>query len=295
MQAQSLSRFCRQGCAARVSEMISLSGYCSHAFRSGQSGFSCVYFMTCFAAACLSRALLQVASVSRCGSVAFREMCSLLQIPEMQRVRLLELIADSLEPGAAEAFSQAHAKAPPPSPPASVVEEVQAEPASVNAPDDGYDDYWWHEANWGWYGSSWDQPSWRASGGYGQWNLAALGANSKRTIIMEAEFLALICALQVWAGLIRNAPVTAFIDNNSCRDIIISAKGRSKTVKCLLQHFLKLEHDCGIIMWVARVPSPSNIADEPSRRSMHSISWRRSLVSCTDIAPVVNDIIKHLG
>ena len=74
--------------------------------------------MTCVAAACLSRALFQSASVSRCGSMAFREMCSmgdakallerlaeyaqpalegaLLQIPDMQRVRLLELIADSL-------------------------------------------------------------------------------------------------------------------------------------------------------------------------------------------------------
>ena len=49
-------------------------------------------------------------------------------------------------------------------------------------------------------------------------HLDALGANKKGTIIMEAEFLALICALQVWAPLIRNAPVTAFVDNNLCRD-----------------------------------------------------------------------------
>ena len=96
-------------------------------------------------------------------------------------------------------------------------------------------------------------------------HLEALGANSKGNIIMEAEFLALICVLQVWANLIRNAPVAAFVDSNSCRDIIISAKGRNKTVKCPLQHFLKLEHDCGIITWVARVPSPSNIANEPSK------------------------------
>ena len=79
-------------------------------------------------------------------AMAFREMCSvgdakahetlaeyaqpalqgaLLQMPEMQRVRLLELIAESLEPGAAEAFDRAHAKAPPPMPPASV-DEAQA-------------------------------------------------------------------------------------------------------------------------------------------------------------------------
>ena len=32
--------------------------------------------MACVAAACLSRGLLQSASVSSCGSVAFCEMCS---------------------------------------------------------------------------------------------------------------------------------------------------------------------------------------------------------------------------
>ena len=71
-------------------------------------------------------------------AMAFREMClvgdakvlqtlaeyaqpalqgALLQIPDMQRVRLLELIADSLEPDPAEAFDRAHAKAPPPDEP----------------------------------------------------------------------------------------------------------------------------------------------------------------------------------
>ena len=91
---------------------------------------------TCFS-------VLQSLAVS---AMAFREMCSvgdakavletlaeyaqpalqgaLLQMPEMQRVRLLELIADSLEPHAAEAFDRAHAKAPPPMPPALVDEEV---------------------------------------------------------------------------------------------------------------------------------------------------------------------------
>ena len=61
---------------------------------------------------------------------------ALLQIPDTQRVRLLELIADSLEPGAAEAFSQAHAKASPPSPPASVVEEVPPDKPKLAASED---------------------------------------------------------------------------------------------------------------------------------------------------------------
>ena len=54
----------------------------------------------------------------------------------MQRVRLLELIADSLEPGAAEAFDKAHAKASPPMPPASVDEEVPPDEPKLGASDE---------------------------------------------------------------------------------------------------------------------------------------------------------------
>ena len=155
------------------------------------SRFSASHVMLCRSLLVASPASVSF-SLLAVSAMAFREMCSvgdakalletlaeyaqpalqgaLLQLPEMQRVRLLELIADSLEPGAAEAFA-----------PVSVDEEVppdeakldasdepklegcgddamqgtaDAKPASVPAQDDGGDDYWWHGANRGWYGSS---------------------------------------------------------------------------------------------------------------------------------------------
>ena len=95
---------------------------------------------------------------------------------------------------------------------------------------------------------------------------AALGEQTKRTIIFEAEFLALVCAMKLWVRYLAWSPVVAFVDNNSARDVAISAKARSIAAKGLVSEYLKAEYDFGVIPWVCRVPSPSNCADMPSKR-----------------------------
>ena len=92
-----------------------------------------------------------------------------------------------------------------------------------------------------------------------------LGEINKDTIIMEAEFVAVLLAFRLWGKRVANSPVVAFIDNNSVRDILISCRGRSPTVKSLLKMFVSLEVECEFIPWFSRVPSPSNCADLPSK------------------------------
>ena len=97
---------------------------------------------------------------------------------------------------------------------------------------------------------------------------AQLGEGSCDTIIMAAEFVAVSCATLTWQDQLRNAPVVLFIDNNSCRDVLISAKGRSPLMRKLFSHYLKNEHEVGFTPWVARVPSPSNCSDAPLRHTL---------------------------
>ena len=92
-----------------------------------------------------------------------------------------------------------------------------------------------------------------------------LGEGSSDTIIMAAEFVAVSCAISAWQDRLKNVPLVLFIDNNACRDVLISAKGRSPLMRKLLAHYLRLEHKVGYTPWVARVPSPSNCADAPSQ------------------------------
>ena len=92
-----------------------------------------------------------------------------------------------------------------------------------------------------------------------------LGGSSKKTIIFEAEMVAVIVAIRLWMECIRNAMVICFIDNNSARDISISASGRSSLAMALVEVLLQSEHRGSFFPWYARVPSPSNPADSPSR------------------------------
>ncbi|CAE7590682.1 unnamed protein product, partial [Symbiodinium necroappetens] len=71
--------------------------------------------------------------------------------------------------------------------------------------------------------------------------------------------------------LFRNRPLVCHLDNNTARDIAISGKGRSPIAHALVTALLTLEDAGEIRCWYTRVPSPSNVADEPSRRLCRSL------------------------
>ena len=56
---------------------------------------------------------------------------------------------------------------------------------------------------------------------------ALLGEGVKKTVIFEAELLAVVCAIKLWKVHLAGAPVVFYIDNNSARDVAISGSGRS--------------------------------------------------------------------
>ena len=93
----------------------------------------------------------------------------------------------------------------------------------------------------------------------------ALGAGSKRTIIFEAELLAMVLAFSVWKSIIGSSSIICFVDNNSARDVAISGCGRNSVANVLVEFLLKLEMATNVTPWYTRVPTPSNIADDPSR------------------------------
>jgi len=96
-------------------------------------------------------------------------------------------------------------------------------------------------------------------------HIALLGGGKKETIIFEAELLALVVAMELWSALLQNSPVLFFIDNNGARDVAISGNGRFLISRLLVDILLSREMEAGVYAWYARVPSPSNPADAPSR------------------------------
>ena len=98
-----------------------------------------------------------------------------------------------------------------------------------------------------------------------------MGSGVKKTIIFEAELLAMVVAFSAWRGFISAMSLLCFIDNNSARDVAISGSGRNITANFLIEALLKLEMATCTTPCYSRVPTPSNIADDPSRGDIHDL------------------------
>ena len=118
----------------------------------------------------------------------------------------------------------------------------------------------------------------------------ALGAEHKKTIIFEAELLAVVCALKLWSRVIDGSPTVIYVDNNSARDVAISGSARSEAACSLLDILLQEEFTAGIVPWYQRVPSPSNIADAPSRERLPSVKIRGVEVARCDIEHLLGEV-----
>ena len=103
-------------------------------------------------------------------------------------------------------------------------------------------------------------------------HLQSLGAERSRQIILEAETVALIVAARIWGALLRGRPTVFYIDNTSARDICVSNNPRTETPRKLMDLILKAEEEFCLFAWYARVPSPSNPSDRPSREEMLNYS-----------------------
>ena len=101
--------------------------------------------------------------------------------------------------------------------------------------------------------------------------LRRLGFPPKKTVIFEAELVALILGMHLWSKRFSQTPCVFFIDNNSARDIAISGHARTEPGATLVGSLLLLEDALGVVAWYSRVASASNIADAPSRCSNEGI------------------------
>ena len=120
----------------------------------------------------------------------------------------------------------------------------------------------------------------------------ALGEKHKKTIIFELEFLALVVALVHWKSWLANRPCVAYLDNNSTRDVAISGRGRNPVAKALASVLLALEDAGEVRCWYARVPSPSNVADLPSREQCDTMSVMGQTRRADDASSALKDCLE---
>lgn len=88
---------------------------------------------------------------------------------------------------------------------------------------------------------------------------------AKTQVIGQAEIAPAITARLLWGQLLIGRRVLHFIDNDAAREGLIKGTSGSPGSAALLGVFWDLETVWEAYTWFERVPSPSNVADGPSR------------------------------
>ena len=83
--------------------------------------------------------------------------------------------------------------------------------------------------------------------------------------IYELEVLPVLLAASAWRHFLRGSPTVFYIDNDAARSAYIQGVGATSMTRLFTEAFVKLEYKLRLMSWFGRVPSHSNIADQPSR------------------------------
>lgn len=83
---------------------------------------------------------------------------------------------------------------------------------------------------------------------------------------LELEMVAVFVAIHVWQSLVYwTSQLSIFFDNESMRSSVIKGYIKNHLVDCLTGGFYRIEEEVGCQVWLERMPSQPNPADEPTR------------------------------
>ena len=126
-----------------------------------------------------------------------------------------------------------------------------------------------------------------------------LSAQEEQTIIYELEMFGVLVGLKLLvektaafaesydqAGATAGTGVTCYIDNDAARYAYIAGSSKKGVAGLLIDEVNFLEYVHGTLPWYARVASPANLADEPSRMKLdlvRRLGFRDESVEATKI------------
>ena len=83
--------------------------------------------------------------------------------------------------------------------------------------------------------------------------------------IYELEIFPLYLAAKIWASFLTGRQVVFFLDNSAAQSAYIRAVAATELGTSIIKAYTDLEMQLSFFPWFGRVPSSSNIADDPSR------------------------------
>ena len=116
--------------------------------------------------------------------------------------------------------------------------------------------------------------------------LQQINISQRKTIICECEFFAVLCSMLIWKRDLHQCNVVIHTDNDGVRDSFITCHTASRNSLPILDAILAAENDTECNSWITRVPTESNIADDPSRLQVDNLvacGCKRDEFDCTNI------------
>ena len=92
-----------------------------------------------------------------------------------------------------------------------------------------------------------------------------INVTSRKTAIFQLEFFAIFCSSRAWRNFLTGAQLVVYTDNDGVRDSLIACQTSSVNGEPILEACFKIESELGMNLCMSRVPTDSNIADDPSR------------------------------
>ena len=93
----------------------------------------------------------------------------------------------------------------------------------------------------------------------------------RRQVICQAELAVIPIALATWESVVAHRDVLCFIDNDAAKDALILGTSSSEWSSRAVRRTRSFCAELAAAVWYERVPSPSNIADWPSRGDVESL------------------------
>ena len=116
----------------------------------------------------------------------------------------------------------------------------------------------------------------------------------KEHVIGLVELYAVLVAMKRWSEYISSQRVIIFVDNWPAVDSLVKGVSSQPTWRDLLMIFETLDEEQQSLHWIARVPSPSNPADPPSRSSLSELDFLRPFEVCQCQCPVTGKTLQKI-
>ena len=116
--------------------------------------------------------------------------------------------------------------------------------------------------------------------------LEILGTHEKETIIHECEMIAKFDYIHEM-GIENPGKVIFYLDNDDSRYNLLGAFGKSNISNIIMRPFIEIEMRSKIHIWLARMPSPSNLSDLLSYGKCEYLNQRRSMRFDIDLKSIL--------